>query len=222
MSPSIQPLAELKVMKMKECLMLTPLIMQLWTLTCKCYKKHGGKTDAKIVSYVAKGMFEPCLMAWYQADQTQIDVLFLDGYLTELSQLVLEKKWAHDILETILSSSQVFIDWKIEIENLNAIFTTSAPKKALTRAKLKNQLQTNLNPDLRLNISLEPILAIDLTPWAIEIKEHNGCMWAKDACTQKLIETSATMHATCCSEKGLTLSTHWPTSKGKHLHSQPQ
>jgi hypothetical protein len=54
---------------MKEFLMLTtskitPLIMQSWTIACKYYKKHGRKTDAKIVSYIAKGMFKLCLMAW--------------------------------------------------------------------------------------------------------------------------------------------------------------
>ena len=71
MSATAQPLAEVKVTKMKECPMLTMgqitlLIMQLWTLACKHYKKHGGKTDTKIVSYVVEGMFEPCLVAWYQ------------------------------------------------------------------------------------------------------------------------------------------------------------
>jgi hypothetical protein len=149
------------------------------------------KTDAKMVSYIAEGMFKPHLVVWHQANQTQIDALSLDGYPTELSQFVLEKNWAHDILETILSSSQgnwVFIDWKIEIENLNAIITTSAPKNAFTKAKLKNQLQSNLNPDLRLNTSLEPILATNLAPWAIKVKEHDDCMWAKDAHTQKLID----------------------------------
>ena len=75
MIPTMQPLAEVKVTKMKDCLMLTtgtitPLIMQSWTLACKHYKKHGGKTDAEIVSYVAKGMFELCLVAWCQANQT--------------------------------------------------------------------------------------------------------------------------------------------------------
>ena len=148
MSPSSQPLAEVKVTKMKECLMLTagritPLIMQSWTLACKRYQKHGGKTDAEIVSYVTEGMFEPRLVAWYQADQTQIDTLSLAEYLLELSKLVLEKAWAHDIHETILSSSQgtqVFMDWKIKVENLNAILTTSAPGSALTRDALKIQL----------------------------------------------------------------------------------
>ena len=43
---------------------------------------------------------------WYQADQTQIDGLTLNVYLLELSQLVLERNWSHDILETILSSSR--------------------------------------------------------------------------------------------------------------------
>ena len=65
--------------------------MQSWTLACKRYKKHGGRSDTDIVSYVAEGMFELCLVAWYQADQTRIDGLTLDMYLLELSQLVLEK-----------------------------------------------------------------------------------------------------------------------------------
>jgi hypothetical protein len=78
---------------------------------------------------------------WYQADQTQIDTLSLAEYLLELSKLVLEKACAHDIHETILSSSQgtqVFMDWKIEVENLNTILTTSAPSSALTRDALKS------------------------------------------------------------------------------------
>ena len=209
MPPSTQPLAEVKVTKMKECPMLTagritPLIMQSWTLACKRYKKHGGKTDTEIVSYVAEGMFEPRLVAWYQADQTRIDTLSLDAYLTELAQLVLEKNWSHDILETILSSSQgnqVFIDWKIELENLNAILATSAPTKALTKAELKTQLQSNLHPDLRLNISLEPVLATELAPWALEVKERDDRMRAEDARTQKLIDASATARATRRGEK---------------------
>lgn len=115
---------------------IIPLVMQSWTLVCKRYQKHGGKTSAKIISYIAEGMFEPRLVAWYQADQTQIDALTLDQFLAKLSQLVLEKNWSHDILETILSSTQgdrVFIDWKIELENLNAILATSALSKVLTK-----------------------------------------------------------------------------------------
>jgi hypothetical protein len=166
---------------MKECLMITagritPLIMQSWTLTCKHYQKHGGKTDAEIVSYVTEGMFEPCLVAWYQADQTWIDTLSLAEYLLELSKLVLKKAWAHDIRETILSSSkgtQVFMDWKIKVENFNVILTTSAPSSALTRDALKIQLQSNLHPDLRCNISLELVLSTELSAWALEVKKHD-------------------------------------------------
>jgi hypothetical protein len=139
MSQQTQAVAEVKVTKMKECPMLTarritPLIMQSWTLACKRYMKHGGRTATKIISYVAEGIFEPHLVAWYQADQAQIDTLTLDQYLAKLTLLVLEKNWVHDILETILSLSQgtqVFMDWKIELENLNAILTTSTPKTLL-------------------------------------------------------------------------------------------
>ena len=189
MSAATQPLAEVKVMKMKECPMLTAgwitlLIMQSWTLACKHYKKHGGKTDTEIVSYLAEGMFEPCLVALYQADQAHIDGLTLDAYLLELSQLILEKNWAHDILKTVLSSPQgnhAFMDWKIEMENLNTILTTMAPTKALTKDQLKVQLQSNLHPDLRLSLSLEPVLATDLAAWAFEVKERDDRMRVEDA-----------------------------------------
>jgi hypothetical protein len=209
MSAAAQPLTEVKVTKMKECLMLTAgwitlLIMQSWTLACKCYKKHGGKTDTKMVSYITEGMFKLCLVAWYQADQACIDSLTLDTYLLELSQLVLEKNWAHNILETILSSSQgdrTFMDWKIEMENLNVILTTVAPAKALTKDQLKVQLQSNLHPDLRLNLSLKPVLATNLATWAFEVKECDDHMQAEDACTQKLIDTSMATHVVRCSEK---------------------
>ena len=148
-----------------------------------------GKTDTEIVSYVTEGMFEPHLVVWYQANQTHIDSLTLDAYLLELSQLVLKKNWSHEILKMILSSSQgnhVFIDWKIKIKNLNTILTTSAPAQALTKVQLKVQLQSNLHPDLRLNLSLKPVLAMaDLATWAFEVKEQDDCMRAEDACTQK-------------------------------------
>jgi hypothetical protein len=198
MSAAAQPLTEVKVMKMKECLMVTMgwitlLIMQSWTLACRCYKKHSGKTDTEIVSYVMEGMFEPCLVMWYQADQTCIDGLTLDEYLLELSQLVLEKIWAHDILETILSSSQglcVFIDWKIKIENLNPILATSTPSQALTRDQLKVQLQLNLHPNLRLSLSLKLVLATNLATWTFVVKDQDDRMHTEDAHTQKLIDTS--------------------------------
>ena len=160
--------------------------------------------DTEIISYVVEEMFEPYLIAWYQANQSHIDGLTLNAYLLELSQLVLERNWVHNILKTILSSSQgnrVFIDWKIEMENLNTILATLAPAQALTKVQLKVQLQSNLHPDLRLNLSLKPVLATDLAAWAFEVKEQDDHMQAEDAHTQKLIPTSMAAHAVCCSEK---------------------
>ncbi|KIJ42796.1 hypothetical protein M422DRAFT_133487, partial [Sphaerobolus stellatus SS14] len=61
---------------------------------------------------------------WYQADHTQINTSFLEEYLVELAILILDKTWAHDIHTKILASKQgnkLFIDWKIELENLNTI-----------------------------------------------------------------------------------------------------
>ena len=196
---SSQLLAEVKVAKMKDCPMLTagkitPVVMQSWTLACKRYMKHAGKTPSEIVSFVAEGMFEPRLISWYQADQTRIDALSLADYIKELSALVLDKNWAHDILEKILSSKQgnrVFIDWKIEVENLNAILLTSSPTHALSTSALKLQLQSNLHPDLHLNISNEPLVTtMDLAAWSIEVKERDDRMRAEDARTQRLIDAN--------------------------------
>ena len=158
----------------------------------------------EIVSYIAEGMFEPCLVVWYQADQSRIDALTLDQYLAELAQRVLKRNWAHTILETILSLFQgdrIFMDWKIEVENLNAILATSMLAKALTEDQLKDQLQSNLHPDLRLSLSLKLMLATHLAAWSFEVKEHDDRMQAEDARTQKLIDTSSTTHALRQSEK---------------------
>jgi hypothetical protein len=194
---------------------ITPLILQSWTLACKRYMKHGGRS-------ATEGMFEPRLMVWYQADQTRIDALTLDQYLKELALLVLEKNWAHDILEAILSSSQgsqPFMDWKIEMENLNAILTTSAPSKV----QLKVQLQLNLNPDLRLSLSLKPILPTDLAAWAFEVKERDDRLHAEDARTQRLINTSQSARAARRGEKKDLLSrlTDAPVASSSSTTSPP-
>jgi hypothetical protein len=65
--------AEVKVSKMKDCLILTkghidPITLQSWSLACKRYMKHVEKTANEIVSYVTEGMMELRLIAWYQAD----------------------------------------------------------------------------------------------------------------------------------------------------------
>jgi hypothetical protein len=58
-------MAEVKVTEMKECPMLTtgtitPLIMQSWTLACKCYMKHGSHMASEIVSIrVVVGSLRP-------------------------------------------------------------------------------------------------------------------------------------------------------------------
>ena len=121
-------------------------------------------------------MLEPRLIAWYQARQACIDALTLTQYLEELAQLVLEKNWVHKIRDTIISSKQgshTFIDWKIEIENLNAILTTSSPTHALTEDGLKIQLEANLNFELKTNLLNEPTLSNKLDAWSTEVKERN-------------------------------------------------
>jgi hypothetical protein len=63
-----QPLAEVKVSKLKECFMLTtgqytPLVHQDWSTACHCYMKFAEKKPDEIMSYITDAMLEPCLMA---------------------------------------------------------------------------------------------------------------------------------------------------------------
>ncbi|KIJ32224.1 hypothetical protein M422DRAFT_184842, partial [Sphaerobolus stellatus SS14] len=129
MKDTNKPLAEVRVSKLKDCPILTPgridpLVLQTWTHACRRYMKHAEKKTTEIVSFVADGMMEPRLISWYNANQTRMDNLTLEAYIAELAALVLEKNWDIKIRQQILASKQgnrEFIDWKIEVENLNAI-----------------------------------------------------------------------------------------------------
>ena len=111
--PTIMPLttkimAKVKITKIKDCLMLTngtitPISHQAWSLACKCYLKHGGKTAAQVVSFIAEGMMQPCLIHWYQAGQARIDALTLQEYLDKVTELTLDHNWAYDLQEQILA-----------------------------------------------------------------------------------------------------------------------
>ncbi|KIJ36105.1 hypothetical protein M422DRAFT_261652 [Sphaerobolus stellatus SS14] len=177
-----RPLAEVRIGKMKDCPILTPgridpQVLQTWSLACKRYMKHAEKKPSEIVSFVAEAMQEPRLITWYQAGQERIDVLPLKGYLEELSKRVLEKEWAPKLRDQVLSSKQgdqAFMDWKIEVENLNAILLTSAPTHTLKPDALKNQIEANLNTELKLSLRNESILATnDLQAWSFEVDERD-------------------------------------------------
>ena len=221
-----QPLAQVQTAKMKDCPILTagritPLVLQSWTLTCKCYMKHADNKPTKIISFVAEAMLEPCLIIWYQARQACIDALTLKQYLEELSKLVLEKNWAHKIWDTIISSKQgniAFIDWKIEIENLNAILTTLLPTHALTEDGLNIQLEANLNNKLKTNLHNEPTLASKLDAWSTEVKEWDDRVRAENAQTQHLIDANNAAQAAWRGEKKDLLSqlTDPPRSRPSH------
>ncbi|KIJ24709.1 hypothetical protein M422DRAFT_274461 [Sphaerobolus stellatus SS14] len=167
MTPDARPLAEVKVAKLKDCPMLTagcinPTTLHSWYSACRRYMKHADKKADEIISIVADTMMEPRLMTWYQAGQARINKLTLNQYIDELAGLVLEKKWDHKLWQKILASSQgdqAFIDWKIELENYNAILTTSSPSYALTADRLMAQLNANLNESLKGSLTMEPVLA---------------------------------------------------------------
>ncbi|KIJ51954.1 hypothetical protein M422DRAFT_243526 [Sphaerobolus stellatus SS14] len=192
-----RPLAEVRTGKMKDCPILTPgcidpQVIQTWTLACKRYMKHAEKKPSEIVSFVAKAMQEPQLIAWYQVGQERIDTLPLKEYLEELSKRVLKQDWAPKLRDQVLSSqqgNQAFMDWKIEVENLNAILLTSAPVHTLKPDALKNQIKVNLNMELKLNLHNEPVLATDdLQAWSFEVDEQDQRIRTETEHMQRLIE----------------------------------
>ncbi|HEV7737766.1 MAG TPA: hypothetical protein VGO47_10405 [Chlamydiales bacterium] len=201
--------AEVKIGKLKDCPMLTagkidPIIFQTWNLPCKRYMKHAGKQPEEIVSFVAEAMMEPRLISWYQAQQTRIDKLMLTKYMEELVSLVLEKDWDHKIRIQVLSSKQGdrhFMDWAIEMENLNAILRTSAATRALTDDALKNQLEANLNPELQRNLGAEAVLATTLAPWMLEVKERDERLQLERARVQRMIDANNLVRSTRCAER---------------------
>ena len=93
----------------------------------------------------------------------------------------------------IISSKQgdrPFIDWKIEIENLNAILTTSSPTHALMESGLKVQLEANLNYELKTNLLNQPALSDKLDAWSMEVKERDDQVRAENSRTQHIIDAS--------------------------------
>jgi len=178
-------LAEVKVSKLKECPMLTtgritPLIIQQWGSACTRFQKMSGTADDKVVSFVADAMMEPRLVSWYTSDRVRIDALTLKEYLKELSDLTLEKNWAHLIRQQILSAKQpdktCFIDWKIELENLNALLVTSSPTHALSASQLQDQLEANTRAKLNLSLENEPINSQPFSTWARDVNTRDDTL----------------------------------------------
>ncbi|KAF8977605.1 hypothetical protein BDQ17DRAFT_1426578 [Cyathus striatus] len=113
---------------------ITPLLFYNWGIACCCFTKHSEKKPTEIISFVADSMLEPHLVAWYNSDTKHIDGLTLEAYLLKLSKLVLKKNWAIILHNEILSShqgSKYFMNWKIELENLNAVLITTSPAHTL-------------------------------------------------------------------------------------------
>ncbi|PPQ72242.1 hypothetical protein CVT25_003766 [Psilocybe cyanescens] len=186
----MSPLAEVKVSKLKDCPMLTagkvtPLILHTWTNACKHFLKHSGKEPEEIVSFVADAMLEPRLQAWYQSGSERIDGLTLSQYIQELVDLVLDKNWAHQIKQQILSAKQPegsrFVDWRIEVENLNALLITSSKKHSFTEGALRDLLEANTRSALALKLYTNPVSEdVNYKTWADTLHALDEELWNKD------------------------------------------
>ncbi|KAF8998775.1 hypothetical protein BDQ17DRAFT_775043 [Cyathus striatus] len=195
-----RPLAEVRTTnKVKDCPILTaghidPHVFYAWGNACHRFAKHSEKKPTEVVTFVADAMLEPRLVAWYTGDSSRIDGLLLEAYLLELARLVLPKNWASKIRNQILSSTQGskrFMDWKIELENLNAILTTTSPTHALDRlTMLKPHLQANMDSKLKLAIEHDELLCTGsvFAEWAQEVAERDEKLYSECLRTQRLID----------------------------------
>ena len=162
-----EQLATITVTKLKECPTLevgkiTPAILQTWYHSVRRFAKLSGKKiDSEVVPFAADACLEPRLASWYVSDSDRIDKLTLAEYIQELADLVLEKNWAHHLRQEILTSRQpeatTFMDWRIELENKNALLRSSAPTFIISDDAFRPQLETNARPALCLSLSTKPI-----------------------------------------------------------------
>ncbi|KAG5349205.1 hypothetical protein C0989_005262 [Termitomyces sp. Mn162] len=197
------PLVEVKVSKLKDCLMLTPGWLDIekfqeWSNACHRYLKHSEKKSKEIVRFVVDGMLEPCFVKWYHANQTCIDALSLDKYLTEFVKYVLPCKWEHGVRNTLLSSKQgnkPFADWQIELENLNTLLANTKSTCCLSDASVQAQLKANMNPDLRAKLDNTNLIATTFQDWIRKVTELNEDLHEENACTQRLIDANNAAHA---------------------------
>jgi hypothetical protein len=109
---------------------------------------------------------------------TRIDKLTLEEYIAELSAHVLDKNWAHQTRQQILSARQPegsrFVDWRIEMENLNAVLTTSAQRFALTPEALRGLLEANARAALATSLAHKPIDAtLSYQDWSDEVHSRD-------------------------------------------------
>ncbi|KIJ27865.1 hypothetical protein M422DRAFT_37603, partial [Sphaerobolus stellatus SS14] len=117
-------------------------------------------------------------------------------------------KWDHKLRQKILASSQgdrAFIDRKIELENYNAILTTSSPSYALTADRLLAQLDANISEDLKGSLTTEPVLATTFDAWCVEIQERDDRLHEEKERIQSMIDANNVARAFRHSDKKGTL-----------------
>lgn len=171
------------IAKLKKCPMLTagtvsPALLEEWHHMCKCFAKQSSKDPkTKVVLLVANAMFEPRLQERYHTVEDWIDKLSLDEYMVKLVEIVLNPNWAHQMWQDILATSQpnwqTFKQWCCEMENHNALLTTSMPAFSLAKDSLHHHMEVHVCPSLCLLFLNKPIPST-----------YSYCEWAKEANTR--------------------------------------
>ncbi|KAF8171147.1 hypothetical protein BJ912DRAFT_860671, partial [Pholiota molesta] len=176
--------AQVVVLKIRDCPTLTsgtinPLILQNWYHACRRFAKQSGKDPkTEVVRLVADAMLEPRLQNWYVTQMDRIDKLSLDEYIAELSAFALDKNWAHHTKQQIHSVKQPensrFVDWRIKIENLNAILNTSTKTFTLSEGALRDVLEANTRASLAVSLANKPIDAsLSYQEWSDEVHSRD-------------------------------------------------
>ncbi|KAG6874908.1 hypothetical protein C0992_006015 [Termitomyces sp. T32_za158] len=192
------PLAEVKVTKLKDCLMLNLGCMhdytfQQWAIACKRYQKHTKKSDDEVVSFVADGMLEPHFVAWYHANQSCIDRMTLQEYLNELQRYALPQHWQQDVCNMILASHQEnisFADWVVVIQDLNAHLSNMRSLYMLDDRALQAHFESHMQPDLQRKKDVSNLDCKNIIEWIASITEMDKGLANERAQTQALIDTN--------------------------------
>ncbi|KAG6859962.1 hypothetical protein C0995_001223, partial [Termitomyces sp. Mi166 len=125
----------------------------------------------------------------------------LDKYLMAFAKYALPCKWQNRVQNTILSlreESKAFVDWKIKLENLNALLTNTKSTCALLNVALQAHLEVNMNIDLHAKLDNSNIIATMFPNWVCELTEHDKDLCKENTRTQRLIDANNTTCAAKC------------------------
>ena len=184
------------VSQAKDCPLLTkgkmmPDAIFKWFWACQRYQKANKISNKVTIDHLGLCVEEPCLQEWFSAHGDKLMQGTVKEYINAFAKYTLHRNWAHHVREQVLSSCQgekQFADWHTNVVNLNLTLEMSNTIKPLDNAALCAQLSANLDPDLRLALSNDPLDNIeDFDDWVNEVMECNERLHAEAERTRRHI-----------------------------------